>query len=210
VSPLGGSVNRRRDTTAGRPPAAGPTSAPDDGVGALLTRTARGDERAFTELYDAVAARVYGLCLRLVRDPAQAEEVSQEVLLEVWRTAARYRPEHGAGLVWILTVTHRRAVDRIRSAQARRDRERRVGTAAGGDTVDDVVDTVTARLEYQQVRRCLRTLTALQRQAVELAYYGGRTYREVAESLDVALPTVKSRMRDALIRLRDCLEVSRR
>ncbi|GIL27920.1 ECF RNA polymerase sigma factor SigK [Actinocatenispora comari] len=197
-------MEHRRDSPAGRSPG------PGDGIGTLLVRTARGDESAFTELYDAVAARVYGLCLRLVRDPAQAEEVSQEVLLEVWRTAARYRPEHGSGLVFVLTVTHRRAVDRVRSAQARRDREHRAGTAAGGDTVDDVVDTVTARLEYQQVRRCLRTLTALQRQAIELAYYGGRTYREVAETLDVALPTVKSRMRDALIRLRDCLEVSRR
>jgi RNA polymerase sigma-70 factor (ECF subfamily) len=172
-------------------------------------RTARSDERAFTDLYEAVAGRVYGLCLRLVRDPAQAEEVSQEVLLEVWRTAARYRPDRGAGLVWVLTLTHRRAVDRIRSAQSRIDRERRATAAAGPDSTEEVVETVTTRLEHQQVRRCLRGLTDLQREAVDLAYYGGRTYREVAELLNVALPTVKSRMRDALIRLRDCLEVAR-
>ncbi|BCJ34193.1 RNA polymerase sigma factor SigK [Actinocatenispora thailandica] len=203
-------MQRRRDGAGEAAAEAAPPARPRDEVGTLLVRTARGDERAFGDLYDAVAPRVYGLCLRLVRDPAQAEEVCQEVLLEIWRTAARYRPERGSGLVWVLTVTHRRAVDRVRSAEARRDRERRAGGPPGGGVVDDVLDTVAARLEYQRVRRCLGTLTAVQRQAIDLAYYGGRTYREVAESLDVALPTVKSRMRDALIRLRDCLEVSRR
>lgn len=196
--------SRGRASDLGEP---APRSA--DEIGALLVRTARGDEQAFTDLYEAVAARVYGLCVRLVRDPAQAEEVSQEAMLEIWRTAARYRPDRGSGQVWILTVAHRRAVDRIRSAQSRTNREQRAAAAAGSDSTDEVVETVTVRLEHQQVRRCLRTLTGLQREAIDLAYYGGRTYREVADLLDVALPTVKSRMRDALIRLRDCLEVAR-
>ncbi|GIL27916.1 ECF RNA polymerase sigma factor SigK [Actinocatenispora comari] len=186
-----------------RPPA------DDDPVGALLVRTARGDEPAFAELYEHVAPRVYGLCVRVLRDPGQAEEVSQEVLLELWRRAARYQPDRGTGLVWVLTVAHRRAVDRVRSAQARTDREERAAATATPRGGDEVAEQVTIRMEHQQVRRCLRALTELQRQAVTLAYYHGRTYREVAELLGVPLPTIKSRMRDALIRLRDCLAVAR-
>ena len=173
----------------------------------LLRRVARGDETAFSSLYDAVSPRVYGLARRVVRDPAQAEEVAQEALVEVWRTAARFDPARGSATAWILTVTHRRAVDRVRSAQAGADRERRVAVSSVDTPYDDVVEEVTASLEQQQVRRCLKGLTDLQREALTLAYYGGYTYREVAEKLDTALPTIKTRMRDGLIRLRDCLGV---
>jgi RNA polymerase sigma-70 factor (ECF subfamily) len=168
---------------------------------------ARGDESAFPALYDAVAARVYGLARRVLRDPAQAEEVAQEALVEVWRTAARFDPAKGSATSWILTITHRRAVDRVRSAQAGAERERRVAVSHVDTPYDDVVEEVTASLEQQQVRRCLKGLTDLQREALTLAYYGGYTYREVAEKLDTALPTIKTRMRDGLIRLRDCLGV---
>jgi RNA polymerase sigma-70 factor (ECF subfamily) len=173
----------------------------------LLRRVARGDEASFAPLYDAVSARVYGLARRVVRDPAQAEEVAQEALVEVWRTAARYDPERGSATSWILTITHRRAVDRVRSAQAGAERERRVAVSHVETPYDDVVEEVAASLEQQQVRRCLEGLTDLQREALTLAYYGGYTYREVAEKLDAALPTIKTRMRDGLIRLRDCLGV---
>ena len=169
----------------------------------LLRRTARGDEAAFAQAYDRVAARVYGLTLRVLRAPALAEEVTQEVMVEVWRTASRFDADRGSAISWVLTLAHRRAVDRVRSTQASLDRERRV--AAGEVAHDDVTEQVVGRLEQQAVRRCLRGLTDIQREAIDLAYYGGYTYREVAALLSVALPTVKTRIRDGLIRLRDCL-----
>jgi RNA polymerase sigma-70 factor (ECF subfamily) len=172
-----------------------------------MRQVARGDEQAFAALYPVLAPRVYGLARRVVRDPAQAEEVAQEALVEVWRTAARFDETKGSATSWALTITHRRAVDRVRSAQAGADRERRVAAASNETPYDDVVEEVTASLEQQQVRRCLGGLTDLQREAITLAYYGGYTYREVAEKLDAALATVKTRMRDGLIRMRDCLGV---
>jgi RNA polymerase sigma-70 factor (ECF subfamily) len=174
----------------------------------LLGAVAKGDERAFAALYDQVASRVYGLVRRVLRDPAQAEEVTQEVLVEVWRTAARFDPARGSATAWVFTIAHRRAVDRVRAEQAGADRVRRVAASAAETPYDEVVDQATARLEQQQVRRCLKTLTELQREAITLAYYGGYTYREVADLLHTGLPTVKTRMRDGLIRLRDCLGVS--
>ncbi|NUT21781.1 MAG: ECF RNA polymerase sigma factor SigK [Hamadaea sp.] len=187
-------------------PAGSATARPED-LGDLLRQVARGDEAAFAGLYDKVAARVYGLARRVVRDPAQAEEVAQEALVEVWRTAARFDPARGSATAWIFTITHRRAVDRVRSEQAAADRIQRLAPDPEQTGHDEVADQATARIERQQVRRCLRTLTELQREAISLAYYSGYTYREVAAVLDAALPTVKTRMRDALIRLRDCLGV---
>ena len=143
---------------------------------------------------------------RVLRDPALSEEVAQEALVEVWRTAARFDPARGSAAGWIFTIAHRRAIDRVRAEQAAADRERRAATASV--PFDDVVEEVTARLEQQAVRRCLRALTQMQREAILLAYYGGLTYQQVAERLDAPLPTVKTRMRDGLIRLRDCLGVS--
>jgi RNA polymerase sigma-70 factor (ECF subfamily) len=174
-------------------------------LGALLGRVARGDQNAFEQVYQDVAGPVYGLVLRVVRDPAQAEEVAQEVLVDVWRTAARYDEARGTALAWVMTLAHRRAVDRVRSAQAAADREERAARAERDH--DEVAEYVEARLEREQVRRCLGTLTDLQRESVTLAYYSGYTYREVAELLQVPLGTVKTRMRDGLIRMRDCLGV---
>ncbi|MGH3729429.1 MAG: ECF RNA polymerase sigma factor SigK [Micromonosporaceae bacterium] len=174
----------------------------------LLSRTARGDEAAFATFYDRTAARVYGLVLRVLRDRGHAEEVAQEVLVEVWRTASRFDRTRGSAIGWTMTLAHRRAVDRVRSTQAAGDRERRVAAASSDPDHDQVVDTVVDRLDQQAVRRCLRSLTGIQREAIDLAYYGGYTYREVAELLSVALPTVKTRIRDGLIRLRDCMGVS--
>lgn len=175
---------------------------------ALLSRVARGDTAAFEALYDVLSGPVYGVCLRVVRDPAQAEEVAQEVLVEVWRQAARYAPSLGSARSWVLTIARRRAVDRVRSAQASTDREVRAATAQTTPEFDEVAETVETRLEQQAVRRCLEGLTVVQREAVDLAYYSGYTHTEVAAVLDVPLGTVKTRLRDGLIRLRDCLGVT--
>jgi RNA polymerase sigma-70 factor (ECF subfamily) len=186
---------------------------PDDGRAVssdpdhLLRAVARGDEEAFGRLYDLVAPRVYGLVRRVLQDPAQAEEVAQEVLLEVWRTAARFDPTRGSVTGWVFTIAHRRAVDRVRSERAGAERLSRVGASSGETPYDEVVDEAIRRVEQQQVRRCLDGLTPMQRQAVDLAYYDGRSYREVAETLRIGLPAVKARMRDGLVRLRDCLGV---
>lgn len=182
-----------------------PGSGPDQAD--LLHAVARGDEAAFGRLYDLVAARVYGLIRRVLRDPAQAEEVAQEVLVEVWRTAARFDPHRGSATAWVFTIAHRRAVDRVRAEQAASERTAKVGAASMDTPYDEVAEEVGGRLERQQVRRCLEDLTELQRQAVTLAYYQGHSYPEVARLLSAPLPTIKSRMRDGLIRLRDCMGV---
>ncbi|MBC9715369.1 sigma-70 family RNA polymerase sigma factor [Streptomyces sp. TRM66268-LWL] len=175
------------------------------GADELLPRVADGDQGAFEDLYGLVSGQVYGLVRRVLRDPAQSEEVAQEVLLELWRGAGRFDPERGSALAWILTLAHRRAVDRVRSARAASDREERVARRAQTPPFDQVAEEVEAGLEREWVRRCLDRLTALQRQSVTLAYYDGYTYREVAHRLSVPLGTVKTRMRDGLMRLRDCL-----
>ncbi|MFF0269806.1 ECF RNA polymerase sigma factor SigK [Kribbella sp. NPDC004536] len=173
--------------------------------GDLLTLTATGDTAAFSALYDRVVPWVFGLVRRILRNPAQSEEVTQEVMLDVWRTATRYDADRGSAHAWILTIAHRRAVDRVRSEQAAADRTEQAGARAAEIEFDQVADTVSTRLEAEQVRRCLDTLTELQRESIELAYYNGYTYPEVAQQLGAKLPAIKARMRDGLIRLRDCL-----
>ena len=183
------------------------TAEPD--ADTLLQKVARGDETAFEKLYDQMIGPVFGLIRRVVRDPAQSEEVAQEVMVELWRTASRYSPDRGSAMTWVMTLAHRRAVDRGRSAQSSADRETRVVSSEASRPFDEVAEQVTMRLEHEQVRRCLSTLTDLQRESIMLAYYGGRTYREVGELLDTPLGTIKTRLRDGLIRLRDCLGVAR-
>jgi RNA polymerase sigma-70 factor (ECF subfamily) len=184
----------------------GDPNRPETDLGDLLEHVARGDQDAFETVYERISGPVYGLALRIVRDPAQSEEVAQEVLVEVWRTASRFEPGRGSAMSWVMTLAHRRAVDRVRSAQAAAEREQRVSHATAPE-YDEVAEDVQTRLEAEQVRRCLSALTDTQRESVTLAYYGGYTYREVAELLKAPLGTIKTRMRDGLIRLRDCLGV---
>ena len=175
-------------------------------LGDLLTLVARGDEVAFSAVYEQMGASVYGLARRVIRDPSRAEEVAQEVFLQVWQTAARFDPARGKGKSWILTLTHRRAVDAVRHDQAATNRDLKYDWSGGPD-YDQVEEEVTVNLEHQQVRKCMGGLTDLQREAVGLAYYQGYTYAEVASVLDVNPATIKTRMRDGLVRLRDCMGV---
>ncbi|MEU0087720.1 sigma-70 family RNA polymerase sigma factor [Streptomyces sp. NPDC006274] len=186
----------------GRPHSDGPD------LSEVVARVAGGDKDAFATLYDSIAGPVFGLVLKVLRDPSQSEEVTQEIMVEVWRTATRFRPEQGSVMTWVMTMAHRRAVDRVRSEQAATDREQRTARRDHAPAYDQVSEEVAVRLESEQVRRCMRSLTELQRQAVTLAYYQGYTYREVAVSLSAPLGTVKTRLRDGLIRLRDCMGVN--
>jgi RNA polymerase sigma-70 factor (ECF subfamily) len=171
----------------------------------LLSQVAGGDMAAFETLYDAVVPRVAGLVQRVLRDPAQSDEVTQEVLVEVWRTAPRFDPSRGTAAAWILTIAHRRAVDRVRSAQAALERDARVAQRDYRVAYDDVSEQVERRLEAREVRACLDSLSELQRESLQLAYYGGHSYPEVAQLLSVPLGTVKTRLRDGLLRMRACM-----
>jgi RNA polymerase sigma-70 factor (ECF subfamily) len=177
-----------------------------DAAADALERAARGSESAFAEFYDHAAPIVYGTVLRVVRDPSIAEEVTQEVFVELWRQAARFESAKGSPMSWAATIAHRRAVDRVRSEQASRRRD-----DADAQRVvvvhDVVVDEVVASLEHNRVRAALAQLTDPQREAVELAYFGGNTYREVAALLDVPEGTIKTRIRDGMIKLRDLMGV---
>jgi RNA polymerase sigma-70 factor (ECF subfamily) len=144
---------------------------------------------------------------KVVRDPSQSDEVTQEVFIELWRLAPRFDESRGSVKSWSVTIAHRRAIDRVRSEQASRDRLDRESNKRVVDH-DSVADEVETTFEQARVRRALGRLTDTQREAVELAYYGGHTYREVAALLDVAEGTVKSRIRDGMIRLRDELGAS--
>lgn len=173
-----------------------------------LARIATGDKRAFAELYDATASRIYGLVRRLLVDPAQSEEVTQEIYLEIWQTASRYKPERGSAMSWMLTMAHRRAVDRVRASQSSRERDSKVGIRDYDREYDQVAEHVEITIEGERVKKALGGLTELQRQAVELAYYGGLSHSEISAELHVPVGTIKTRIRDGMIRLRDALGVT--
>ena len=174
----------------------------------LLALVATGDKAAFARLYDATAPRLFGLARRLLIDSAQAEEVTQEVYLEIWQSAARYEAARGSAMGWMLTLAHRRAVDRIRSAQSSRNRDTKIGIRDFDREYDHVAETVEVRIESERVKRALEKLTELQRQAVTLSYFQGLSHSEVAAMLHVPVGTVKTRLRDGMIRLRDEMGVT--
>jgi RNA polymerase sigma-70 factor (ECF subfamily) len=174
----------------------------------LLHRAGLGDEAAFAEFYDATSARAYGLALRVVRNPAHAEEVTQEAYFDAWRSSTRYDAGRGSAAGWLLTIVHRKAVDRVRSVEAATARDESWDRETAPVDHDQTSEAAHASLDAARVRGAVATLTDVQRQAVELTYFGGYTHTEVAALLDVPLGTAKTRIRDGLIRLRDLMGVA--
>jgi len=181
------------------------TPSANENLAQLLKDCSLGDEAAFAKLYDATSARLFGLVLRVVRDRAQSEEVTQDAYLDIWRNSARFDPGRGSAISWLMTIGHRKAVDRVRSAEAARRRDTEYEARDQGTPFDQTAEQAHSHLDAQRVHRALDVLTEAQRGALELAYFGGYTHREVAEMLDLPLGTAKTRIRDGLIRLRDTL-----
>jgi len=179
-----------------------------DSAADLLVPVAGGDQRAFAELYDLLSPRVFSLILRVLVNRAQSEEVLQEVFLEIWQSAARFAPNRGQGRSWVLTIAHRRAVDRVRASQSSTDRDVRVGVRDYADARNVVEEAVEGRLEGTRVVTALSGLPEAQQEALILAYYGGYSQSEIAAMIGAPLGTVKTRMRDGLTRLRSELGVS--
>ncbi len=173
----------------------------------LVARSSRGHEDAFGELYDLTSSRVYGIALRVLRSPDHAAEVTQEVFVDVWRQSARYAPDKGSVLAWMTTMAHRRAVDRVRSVTSEVARDERDAALGADREVDAVWADVEQKLDVERVRRGMESLTEIQREAIGLAYFGGYTQTQVASLLRLPLGTVKTRIRDGLIGLRDALGV---
>lgn len=179
-----------------------------DDLDAALMACAGGGTDSFSAVYDALAPAAYGTAIGVLRDADHAAEVTQEVMVELWQTAERFDPSRGTARTWVVTLARRRAIDRVRSEQARRLRDQRDADQSSAiPAYDDVADHLEKRLEAASVRNCMGSLTEPQREAVLLAYYGDRTYREVAEDLGASLAAIKSRIRDGLMRLRNCLGV---
>ncbi len=172
----------------------------------LLTQVAKGDQAAFAQFYDATSRSIFGIVLSVLRDRAQAEEVTQEVYVEAWRFASRFDPAQGSPTAWLNTVAHRKAVDRVRSSERSLQRDQRHFEGDADALTADTSDLVVATDEGQRVRAALDRLPEAQRTAVRLAYFEGRSHREVAEFLEIPLGTVKTRIRDAMKRLRQHLE----
>ena len=191
--PLGRSVN---------------VASPAADLAQLLKLSGRGDEAAFAQLYDATAARAYGMAVRVVRDPSQAEEVAQEAFLEIWKTASRFDSGKGSAVSWVLTIVHRKAVDRVRSAQASTVRDTTYHQGSQVVDHDSTAEAAQASMEARRVRQAMDSLTEVQREALELAYFKGYTHTEVAKMLDLPVGTAKTRIRDGLIRLRDTMGVA--
>ena len=191
---------RHRDTSSGR-------DAEAAHLVELMTLCSRGHEDAFAELYDLTSQRIYGIILRVLRSPDHAAEVTQEVYVEVWRQSARYAPGKGSVIAWMTTMAHRRAVDRVRSVSSEIARDERYAFHSGEREIDQVWDGVEQRLDIERVRKGMASLTAIQREALTLAYFGGYTQSQVAQLLKLPLGTVKTRIRDGLIGLRDALGV---
>jgi RNA polymerase sigma-70 factor (ECF subfamily) len=173
----------------------------------LVAAVAAGDRAAFTELYDLTSSRIYGLAVRIVVDRHYAEEIVQEAFLQYWQNAGDYSPTRGSVITWMMTIAHRRAVDRVRveTMQAERISDYGVRSVEPQEPRNIPLEAVLAADEVATLRSCLGQLTDLQRGCIEMSYFGGLTYPQVAERLGTPLPTAKSRIRDGLRTLRACM-----
>ncbi len=177
-----------------------PIVVPAPDLQSMMGQVVLGDERAFAELYDALAGTVYGTVKRVLRDPAMSEEVAQEVFVELWRTAARFDPARASVSTWAVTIARRRAVDRVRAEQSHRNRIERAGQRRSDD-VEPTDATVIASLDAERVARALAELPEDQRVVIEMAFLDGQSHSEIADRLDIPLGTVKSRVRSGLKKL---------
>ncbi len=174
----------------------------------LLSRVARGDEDAFSRLYDDTSSLLFALIKRVVRDVSISEEVLQEVYVEIWKQAPRFDARRGSAHGWICTIAHRRAVDTVRSSAAARRRDSQEGLRMIQEEVVDVQEEGMMRVEAQRVKTAMGRLSRLQADAIRLAYFGGYSHSEVAKLLDIPVGTAKTRIRDGMIVLRDSLGVT--
>lgn len=182
-----------------------PTDQARDILAGLLLRTAQGDHQGFTEFYGRTSRQVTGLVRRVVIDRELSEEVVQEIFIVVWQNAGKYRPATGTPTAWLMTIAHRRAVDKVRATQSSRNRDHR-WAATAPSSYDGVLDDAADKMDARILISSLACLSALQRESIVLAYFGSLTYQEISEKLSVPLPTIKSRIRDGLQRLRTQIE----
>ncbi|MHC5797582.1 ECF RNA polymerase sigma factor SigK [Lacisediminihabitans sp. FW035] len=168
----------------------------------LLLRVAEGDHQAFRELYELLAPRVHGLIRRTLVDDGQSQEVTQDVFLEVWRSASRFDASRGSAVSWIMMTAHGRAVDRVRASQASRDRDLRIGSRDREVYFDPVSEAGEVSVESARVSVAMGRLTPIQRDAISMTYFEGLTGPELAARLQIPVGTLKSRLREAMIRLR--------
>ena len=175
-------------------------SSPAPDLSALYVRVQGGDQAAFAELYDAIAPMVFGAVKRVLRDHAMSEEVTQEVFVELWKSAARFDPTRGVVSTWAVTMARRRAIDRVRSEQSQRNRVEHLGRRRP-DVEEATDDTVVAALDAERVSRALAELPSDQRQIIQLAFIDGYSHSDIADQLGLPLGTVKGRVRGGLQRL---------
>jgi len=171
----------------------------------LLARVASGDRDAFAALYDRFSKPLFSFALRIVGNPADAEDVLQEVFVQLWEKAGQFDPSQGKPFTWSVTMTRNKAIDRLRSSQRR---NRLVEEATLADPASDVVETGKAigTDEATRIRTAVNTLPADQRQAIEMAFFGGLTHHQIAEKIREPLGTIKARIRRGMLKLRDTLE----
>lgn len=172
---------------------------------AALERVGTGDERAFEELYEVMAPRVLGLVRCILVGHSQSEQITREVFLEIWQTAAHYDADQDAPAAWIMAIAHRRAIERVRAARADPSRDHKVALRDLKIEHDCVTEAANAGPERQLLTSALLEITPLQREAVTLAYFGGFTTSDVAHRVGAPRSIVTSRMRDGLLRLRTVL-----